>query len=251
MSVFGTYSNEAQSQKENSQTGSAQDTQFLGYGRDLSNRKLAPAELSYDDRGLHREMAIDCPTAFVGTRKETPRYPRPLGDIQNSATGTPKGSFSSGASRSHGHKGGFIGGGIPSRRQEEEQLQLERIKYYQDELAKRREMEEKFQREQEFLRTSLRGSKKLQELEEKKMTAMANSTGFDNPTYLVDEGTLEIANRSARDTGIGSLPIGKLMWTVLNLVFIIRLSFEGIVYQKCFCTGCRRIAGASITVRFA
>lgn len=209
MSVFGAYSDEAQAQKENSQTGSTQDTQFIGYGRDLGNRKLAPAELSYDDRGLHREMAIDCPVAFVGAKKETPRYPRPLGDIQNSAAGTPKGSFSSGASKSHGHhRAGFIGSGVPIRRQEEEQLQLERIKYYQDELAKRREMEEKFQREQEFLRTSLRGSKKLQELEEKKMMAAVNSTGFDNPTYLVDESTLEIAGRPARDTGIGSLPMG-------------------------------------------
>lgn len=212
MSVFNSYSNEAQAQKENSRGLNVQDTQFVGFNREFGNRKLG-ADLSYDDRGPHREMAIDCPVTFIGTRKETPRYPTPLGIIQNSATDIPKGSFSSGTSsktsgyyvaKSSGPESSSI-----SRRQMEED-QMERIRYYQEELAKRREMEEKFNREQEFLRTSLRGSKKLQELEEKGAKGLSvNATGIDNPTYLVDE---DEADRPMRDSYIGSLPpLGKLL----------------------------------------
>lgn len=206
--MFNNYSNEAQAQKENSRGLNVQDTQFVGFNREFGNRKLLGADLSYDDRGPHREMAIDCPVTFVGTRKETPRYPTPLGIIQNSATGLPKGSFSSGSSKTSSYyvakSSGPESSSISRRQMEEEQM--ERIRYYQEELAKRREMEEKFNREQEFLRTSLRGSKKLQELEEKGVKGLSvNATGIDNPTYLVDE---DEADRPMRDSYIGSLPLG-------------------------------------------
>src|SRR5688572_27587062 len=167
MSVLNSYSNEAQAQKENSRGMNLQDTQFIGFNREIGNRKLLAADLSYDDRGPHREMAIDCPVTFVGSQKGAPRYPIPLGIIQNQAAGVPKGSFSSGTSKSSGYyvakSSGPESSSISRRQMEEEQM--ERIRFYQEELAKRREMEDKFNREQEFLRTSLRGSKKLQELE--------------------------------------------------------------------------------------
>ena len=63
----------------------------------------------------------------------------------------------------------------------------ERLRRYQEELAKRREMEERINQEQEQLRASLRGSKKMQGLEEKRAKANVRD-GFDNPNYCVDDG---------------------------------------------------------------
>lgn len=216
MSVFSNYSNEAQAQKENSRGHNVDNTQLVGFNREFGNRKLLASDLSYDDRGPHREMAIDCPVTFVGARKETPRYPAPLGVIQNSASGIPKGSFSSVTSKTSGYYVGRSSGpesSSISRRQMEDE-QMERIRYYQEELAKRREMEEKFNREQEFLRTSLRGSKKLQELEERRAKGLSvNATGIDNPTYLVDDDETSRnvfcgTDRLMHDSYIGSLPLG-------------------------------------------
>lgn len=219
MSVFSNYSNEAQAQKENSRGHNVDNTQLVGFNREFGNRKLLASDLSYDDRGPHREMAIDCPVTFVGARKETPRYPAPLGVIQNSASGIPKGSFSSVTSKTSGYYVGRSSGpesSSISRRQMEDE-QVERIRYYQEELAKRREMEEKFNREQEFLRTSLRGSKKLQELEERRAKGLSvNATGIDNPTYLVDDDETSRnvfcgTDRLMHDSYIGSLPLGKFL----------------------------------------
>lgn len=59
---------------------------------------------------------------------------------------------------------------------------------FQEELKKRREQEEKHAKEEEFLRTSLRGSKKLQALENRgEESPSLTVTGFVNDAYDVDE----------------------------------------------------------------
>ena len=167
---------------DKARTGTLNETRFAA--------KMADARLSmspgtrFDDRGPHREMAIDCPATFVGMKKEPPRYPRPLSIIQNSVGTVPKGKTPpSTLPRAQDQKS--------AKSLEDDRERMERIKRYQDDLAKRREMEDRARREQEFLRTSLRGSKKLQELEERKMRGgVITSAGFINPTYLVEEEEL-------------------------------------------------------------
>lgn len=150
------------------------------FSRKLANSDVPSSpSVRYDDRGPHREMAIDCPAAFVGAKKEPPRYPRPLSIIQNSqATSSPQGktTFST-LPKAQDQRAG---------KAEEER---DRIRRYQEDLAKRREVEDRQRKEQEFLRTSLRGSKKLQELEERKVKAI-HGTGFVNPSYLAEEDEL-------------------------------------------------------------
>lgn len=160
------------------------------FSRKPANFDVPPSPgTRYDDRGPHREMAIDCPAAFVGAKKEPPRYPRPLSIIQNSpATGTPtqgKTTFST-LPRTQDQRSGRK---AVVEEEEEKEGERDRIRRYQEDLAKRREVEERQRREQEFLRTSLRGSKKLQELEERKVKAV-HGTGFVNPSYLVEEEEL-------------------------------------------------------------
>ncbi|XP_035703591.1 uncharacterized protein LOC110845232 isoform X2 [Folsomia candida] len=59
--------------------------------------------------------------------------------------------------------------------------EAERIRKYQEELKKRREQEEQHAKEQEFLRTSIRGSKKLQALESGREESPVS--GFVNDAY--------------------------------------------------------------------
>ena len=165
----------------------------------------SPTKLHYTDAGPHREMAVDCPANFVGVKKEPPRMPRPLSNVIH--TGSPSATFKSsqtsltspvksypGSSLSI-HSQGFAPepvdpAGTPSRFNRDDRDRSERLRRYQEELAKRREMEERMNQEQEQLRNSLRGSKKMQGLEEKRARARTLEVhdGFDNPNYCADDG---------------------------------------------------------------
>ncbi|XP_074654645.1 protein PALS1-like [Tubulanus polymorphus] len=104
-----------------------------------------------DSGESHREMAIDCPENFTGRKKQPPRFP--------SATGA-----------------GGAGKTVD---------QVERIRFHQEELRKRKEEETRIATEQEFLRTSLRGSKKLQALEHNKPSVPPE--GVDNTGFIEEE----------------------------------------------------------------
>lgn len=148
----------------------------------------------YEDTGPHREMAIDCPVNFVGSKKEPPRYPRPLSIVHGQSS--PSGGTNAFPKNKSSVKE------VPSRMSiEEEMNQQNRMKKYREDIQKRKEQEEKLQREQEFLRTSLRGSKKLQELKEPRNKPSPNSTGFVNPNYISEE---EFAARKRKRNMVGS-----------------------------------------------
>ncbi|XP_013392334.1 MAGUK p55 subfamily member 5 isoform X3 [Lingula anatina] len=126
--------------------------------------------------GPHREMAIDCPPSFVAESKEPPRYPPVNGGTRQLGSGRGR--------NEHKPKSW-----IPMHQQQQYQMtkeeELERLRYHQEELRKRREEENRIQREQEFLRTSLRGSKKLQALEDKRPASPP--TGFVNTAFEEDD----------------------------------------------------------------
>jgi len=169
------------------------------------------SKLHYSDAGPHREMAVDCPANFVGVKKEPPRLPRPLSNVIQ--TGSPSSAFKSSqtsltspakmqptsASSLSVHSQPAIavdpvdavGSTSKSQFNRDEHDRSERLRRYQEELAKRREMEERINQEQEQLRASLRGSKKMQGLEEKRARAHVQAVrdGFDNPNYRADDET--------------------------------------------------------------
>jgi hypothetical protein len=136
-------------------------------------------------RSSHREMAVDVPDNYVAPRKDA-------------RGGINKGRGGSRDSNTGGFTRGVTSPSSSSQQQQlsqsaaklgkelDEQAQSARIRKYQDDLRKRRADEERQQQEAEFLRTSLRGSHKLQALAKK----LPPQTGVENPNYINggDEG---------------------------------------------------------------
>ncbi|KAI8120572.1 MAGUK p55 subfamily member 5 [Lucilia cuprina] len=85
--------------------------------------------------------------------------------------------------------------------------QLDSIKKYQEQLRRRREEEERIAQQNEFLRASLRGSRKLKALQDNKSTAQQQQpvaaersvVGVENEAYIEDEDATE------KITGYGDL----------------------------------------------
>ncbi|XP_048734647.2 protein PALS1-like isoform X3 [Ostrea edulis] len=142
-----------------------------------------------DDPGPHREMAIDCPDGFQATVKSHPRPPASHSPYSHPST--PNKSIEKlpdGKSQTEVISNGQQNAPVSPD-------QLERLRKHQEDLRKRREEESRIAREQEFLRTSLRGSKKLQALESKGQ----NVEGVVNTAF--EENDDEMDNL---DDGFGS-----------------------------------------------
>ncbi len=159
------------------------------------------------EKNDHREMAIDVPAGFIGTKKERPHYPsNSVSRGQNSSHNTPlKGTFHAGSSETDLE--------IPPKMTVEEEMEhREKIKRYQEDLRRRREEENRIAKEQEFLRTSLRGSKKLQSLEElnREGKVSGHASGIINPNFVNEE---DLINDKKERPGVssasraGTLPI--------------------------------------------
>ncbi|GFR19242.1 MAGUK p55 subfamily member 5 [Trichonephila clavata] len=185
---------------------------------------------------VHREMAVDVPDSFVGVTKTAPRYPPP----RKKPPRTPETSslkknglyhFSadpeaSATSVRHVRSMSSQDGQAEAERRtpptpriselmrkeevngnEEEKLielgQLHRIRKYQEEIRKRKEDEEKHAKEEEFLRSSLRGSQKLRALEKQQR----RSEGLENSAFLLEEGDDPIKSSSTRL--VASTPEGE------------------------------------------
>ena len=84
---------------------------------------------------------------------------------------------------------------VPNVTADDELASIAKIQMYQQDLRKRKEQEDAFQREQEFLRNSLRDSQKLRDLQESGPKALVSSaaagaagtSGFVNPNYMIEE----------------------------------------------------------------
>lgn len=144
-------------------------------------------------RSSHREMAIDVPDNYMYV---VPMSKNKQQDVRYA-----------GINKGRPNKGGEGRGGRGQQQQQisqsaarlgqelDEEAQTARIRKYQDDLRKRRTDEERQQREAEFLRTSLRGSHKLQALAKK---LPPQTTGIENPNYFSSD---EIESRS-RNTNV-------------------------------------------------
>lgn len=184
----------------------------MHYPNDMYDNMDQSADDSDVSNGHHREMAIDVPDNFVARKKEPPRYPTSRGSNQgtppSSGHGTPRHSVQSQSTPSrHGDKRPVSQDPAslqqPPKMTKEEQIQnFERIKKYQEDLNKRKEQKDKMEAEQEFLRTSLRGSKKLQALEEQQINSRSPvlPSGIVNPNYVEEAeeyGALDTHSKSS------------------------------------------------------
>lgn len=172
------------------------------------------------DNGPHREMAVDVPDSFVARNKTPPRYPPPKppappprdhlrieqdGRLVNRATppqlpqrtaanSVPPPSITPAAAAAALNNNNYpnttpqiaannaVNNNILQEQPTREQL--ESIRKFQEQLKKRKENEERIHQQSEFLRQSLRGSRKLQALE-----SGIVGTGHDNEAYSsCDEG---------------------------------------------------------------
>lgn len=94
--------------------------------------------------------------------------------------------------------------------------------FSQEELKKRREQEEQHAKEQEFLRTSIRGSKKLQALESGREESPVS--GFVNDAYDdVDEDRIPYPHPRFDASTSLQKPVGKFVVTLLVFVYILLL----------------------------
>ncbi|XP_034108024.1 uncharacterized protein LOC117570434 isoform X8 [Drosophila albomicans] len=202
--------------------------------REIDQEMLTMLSVNQDN-GPHREMAVDCPDTFIARNKTPPRYPppRPPQLNGNSKPVPPP--------RDHlriEKDGRLINCApapqLPDRRaptggngqlqqqqqqqpqhplQQQQQIaqiveptleQLDSIKKYQEQLRRRREEEERIAQQNEFLRNSLRGSRKLKALQDtatatptagkalaqqqtNSATAATIAIGVENEAYLPDE----------------------------------------------------------------
>ena len=147
------------------------------------------------ENGQHREMAVDVPESFIAHNKTQPRYPPPRTLNNQTPPAIPPSKPMMNDMRP-----------VPPPRMDLDRVtpqlpdknsigkigqileptndQLASMKKYQDQLRIRREKEERIAATNEFLRNSVRGSNKLQQL---KADHIAPPIGFDNEAYLVDD----------------------------------------------------------------
>jgi len=199
--------------------GSSRGTSQRSVGESSQSSSAMVVNMAEWDTGPHREMAVDVPDSFVARTKTPPRYPPPRSHKDQPPQGSPPQGLrkKAAAAATAGLNGRPL---VPSRdhlRIEEDGTlvnralppqvpsktaddkagvevdtpnadQLERIRKYQEEERKKREKEERIAREDEFLRSSLRGSRKLQALEKSPPTTVRPTvTGVVNIAYTTDE----------------------------------------------------------------
>ncbi|XP_063828936.1 uncharacterized protein LOC135078267 [Ostrinia nubilalis] len=131
---------------------------------------------------LGREVAVDVPDTFVQIVKTTPKYPGTV-DRKSVAfqqvNGTAKITTPALPPRE-------VPRDAPPRPPAHDNItkeQMDSIKKYQEQLRRRKEAEDRIAAQNEFLRTSLRGSNKLQALES---TPPSSGTAFVNDAYEDD-----------------------------------------------------------------
>ncbi|KAM3958778.1 MAGUK p55 family member stardust [Aphomia sociella] len=137
---------------------------------------------------LGREVAVDVPDTFVQIVKTTPKYPGTL-DRKSVAFQQVNGTAKTAAPAVPPREVSRDAPPRPPAHDNVTKEQMESIKKYQEQLRQRKEVEERIAAQNEFLRTSLRSSNKLQALES---TPPSSGTAFVNDAYeddLSDDST--------------------------------------------------------------
>ncbi|XP_060869437.1 protein PALS1 isoform X1 [Metopolophium dirhodum] len=168
------------------------------------------------DNGPHREMAVDVPDSFIARNKTPPRYPPPSranrtpGTQQNGSAvserhaAPPPPPPRSDVIKQQLHQASINNNTIVTiSSTEPTKEQLESIKKYQDALRKRKEEEDRVAQQNEFLNRSMRGSKKLRELEHEPPETGIVNDGFsseqDEDNNRTTIGAVDDAEEESQD----------------------------------------------------
>lgn len=155
------------------------------------------------ENGQHREMAVDVPESFIARNKTTPRYPPPralnnqiVPPVVPQKPAVPARNDECPVPPPRGDTRLTTQSILDKQTSKIGQIldptpdQMDSIKKFQEQLRKRREKEERIAAQNEFLRTSLRGSHKLHALESEPSLNDV-PIGFDNEAYLGEEDSME------------------------------------------------------------
>lgn len=197
-----------------------------------TNKNFVKSNGVEPDSRPHREMAVDVPESFVGVAKTAPRYPPQkipdLGDSKKELH--PEFFINSSGDSSSTENDPRLNSIVPKSRLSNKsnfsakdyiikqssdvsefqdrnvesvtEEQLERIRKYQEDIRKRKIAEEKQALENEFLRNSLRGSKKLQALEAN--PPMPPKTGVLNSAFQFEEDDANFLSARQKETSLVS-----------------------------------------------
>lgn len=142
------------------------------------NNNMSRGNVTKISIGEHRELPVDVPDSFVGVIKQAPRYPPPPPVHTPVGTLTSRGSVPS-------RKGSSSTTGSSANRSDASKvhtkavssssppIEREKMKKYSDDVSRKRS-------EEQFLRSSLRGSKKLQQLQQQKIPP-PDAVDFSSP----------------------------------------------------------------------
>ena len=157
------------------------------------NNNMSRGNVTKISIGEHRELPVDVPDSFVGVIKQAPRYPppppvhTPVGTLTSTGSVPSRkgssGTTGSSANRSDAskvqpavHPKAVLSSSPPP-------VEREKVNKYSDDMSRKRS-------EDQFLRSSLRGSKKLQALEQQKMPpsdVVDYPSGGINPAFESDD----------------------------------------------------------------
>ncbi len=201
--------------------------------------------IHHQENGQHREMAVDVPESFIAQNKTQPRYPPPrnLNNHQPPAKPhideppPPVSVRPIPPPRDHIpnlyiNDGRHIGPPVQEKKPNSNKIgqileptpdQLDSIKKFQEQLRQRRENQDRIIAQNEFLRNSVRGSRKLQSLEANPLPLPP--AGFINDAYSV--GDDEMIKFEHNIMGEGSNPDENLVMFLI----IFFLSFFLNIFQ--------------------
>ncbi|KAF4528244.1 hypothetical protein B566_EDAN014402 [Ephemera danica] len=185
--------------------------------------------------GPHREMAVDVPESFVARTKTPPRYPPPR-SLVSGTNGTPGSAKPVPPPRDHlriEKDGRLVNRApppqLPARaaptvtpvavpavppptdpNRTPTRDQLESIRKFQEALRKRKEEEERVAQEKEFLRSSLRDSRKLQALESRPPPRPPSGVVNDGYSSTEDVEMVEISS-TVSTTSVTQEPLHRIV----------------------------------------
>lgn len=162
------------------------------------NNNMSRGNVTKISIGEHRELPVDVPDSFVGVVKQAPRYPppppvhTPVGTLTSTGS-VPSRKGSSVQSGSSALTGSSVQSGSSAYRSDASRVhskavlsppvEREKVNRYSDDMSRKRS-------EEQFLRSSLRGSEKLQALLQQKIPpsdVVDFPSGGVNPAFQSDD----------------------------------------------------------------
>lgn len=163
----------------------------------------------------HREMPIDVPDSFVGVVKTAPRYPPPASMRSSSLSQSGQSQSIHSSNVSQGMSAATAGSAGSSSTAGSTVVDMDRIRKYSEDVRTKRS-------EDEFLRSSLRGSKKLLQLEHKGSQQQSSSSQKQHQNQVSSGGNIARINAAYEpdEDEVQNTPLDTSSTTNASIPFI-------------------------------